>query len=189
MEHHPFAIIGLSQRREEEKLRRIALSMLAGAFALTACSNEPDANNIALVDNGTAMTAPVASGDTNLTMGNAVEAATGAEANRVFFALDSAELSDAGRQQLDRIATAYAQTPGAGVTLTGFTDTTGTRPYNRALSAKRAEAVKAYLVGKGLAAGEIETEAEGQTGLRVETGDNVAEPKNRRVRIEIGDQA
>jgi outer membrane protein OmpA-like peptidoglycan-associated protein len=155
---------------------------------MAACSKEPNSNDVVVADNGTAMTAPAAGGDANLTMGNPGEAATGAEANRVFFALDSAELTDAGRQQLDRIAGAYAETPGTGITLAGFTDTTGTRPYNQALSGKRAEAVKAYLVGKGVAANEIETEAQGQTGLRVETENNVAEPKNRRVRIEVGDQ-
>lgn len=170
-------------------MRKLTITLLAGACALAACSNEPEADDVVVADNGTAMTAPANGGDANLTMGNPGEAATGAEANRVFFALDSADLTDAGRQQLDRIAGEYAETPGAGVTLAGFTDTTGTRPYNQALSARRAKAVSAYLVEKGIPANEIETEAQGQTGLRVETGDNVAEPANRRVRIEFGDQS
>lgn len=168
-------------------MRILTLAILAGGLALTACSNETE-DDVVVADNGVVMMTPGNGTDANLMMGDPAAAVATAETNRVFFALDSADLTDAGRAQLDQIANAYSQMPGAGITLAGFTDTTGTRPYNEMLSGQRADAVRAYLVEKGIATGEIETEARGQEGLRVDTENNVAEPANRRVRIEFGDQ-
>ncbi|QDX26133.1 OmpA family protein [Sphingomonas suaedae] len=171
-------------------MRLLMIPLVAGGLTMAACSDDSRTDNVAVADNGVAIVADAdGTMDGNMAMGNAATAVASAESNRVFFALDSAELSDAARQQLDRIASEYRETPGVGVTLAGFTDTTGTRPYNQELSEQRANTVRSYLVERGVAAGEIDTEARGQNGQRVDTADNVAEPANRRVRIEFGDQS
>lgn len=161
-------------------MQKLPYAILAGTLVLAACSNEAQTDNAMMADStgvtaqdGTAMTAD----------------APIAEENRVYFALDSAELTDEARQRLDRMASGYTSDGAEGITLAGFTDTTGPRAYNETLSAQRADAVRAYLVEQGIAASAIETEAHGQTDLRVATDDGVAEPANRRVRIELGDES
>jgi OOP family OmpA-OmpF porin len=68
------------------------------------------------------------------------------------FAFDSARLS-LPQPKLDDIAAALVRNPAiTNVRISGFTDRLGDAAYNRDLSQRRAEAVKAYLIGKGVAA-------------------------------------
>jgi len=69
------------------------------------------------------------------------------------------------------------------ISVSGYTDTSGTPEYNQGLSERRAKAVAAQLVVDGVAAGEIEIHAYGETHLLVPTGPGVREPQNRRVEI------
>jgi OOP family OmpA-OmpF porin len=65
----------------------------------------------------------------------------------------------------------------------GYTDSTGKEKANRVLSEKRAESVKAYLVGKGIEANRIATSGKGSANP---VGDNktaAGRAKNRRVEI------
>ncbi|TCD06494.1 OmpA family protein [Erythrobacteraceae bacterium CFH 75059] len=176
------------------------ITMAGAAALLAACGNdgrqqttETATMDGAYQDGANLDTGPMA----NTTAGQQGMAGQGTAAGtmagnqdttRVFFAFDQAELTADARQQLDRIAEAYRQTPGAGLTVAGFTDTVGTRPYNQQLSERRAAAVRDHLVSRGVPAGEIQLEAHGQSSPRVDTGDNVREAQNRRVRIEFGDQ-
>ena len=71
------------------------------------------------------------------------------------FAFDSAKLA-ASQPRLDEFAAVLNANPGIGsVTITGYTDRLGAKAYNQKLSVSRAEAVKAYLVGKGVAANRL----------------------------------
>jgi OOP family OmpA-OmpF porin len=68
------------------------------------------------------------------------------------FAFDRADLA-APQPKLDEIAVALVRNPRiTGVTITGYTDRLGSDAYNLRLSQRRADAVKIYLVGKGVAA-------------------------------------
>src|SRR5215471_10834188 len=67
------------------------------------------------------------------------------------FAFDSAELK-LPQPKLDEIAVALVRNRQiTGITITGYTDRLGTDSYNLGLSQRRAQAVKSYLVGKGVA--------------------------------------
>ncbi|MHB9881143.1 OmpA family protein [Pacificimonas sp. ICDLI1SI03] len=171
-------------------MRSFAIPLLASGLVLAACSNEPEQQSDTMTDEAdmTASAEGVSTED-QMPLDDPAPVDADAEANRVYFALDSADLTEDGRERLDRIATAYEATPGTGVTLAGFTDTTGTRPYNEELSAERATAIQNYLVEQGIPASEMEVEAHGQSDLLVDTENNVAEPENRRVRVEFGDDA
>ncbi len=68
----------------------------------------------------------------------------------VHFAFDRATLSPATRRVLDQVAAQLLSVPDAQVQLDAFTDPVGKASYNRRLSARRGEAVRKYLVGKGV---------------------------------------
>ncbi len=70
--------------------------------------------------------------------------------------------------------------------LGGHADRSGSADYNVGLSQRRADAVKAYLGGRGVPDGAMSTEAFGESRPLVETADGVREPQNRRVEITFG---
>ena len=71
---------------------------------------------------------------------------------RVQFALDSAALTPTTLRDLDQVALAFngPQLVTSSLTLEGHTDATGEAAYNRRLSQRRADAVVAYLVSRGV---------------------------------------
>jgi len=82
--------------------------------------------------------------------------------DRVFFAFDSAALDDAARAVLDRQAEWLLMYPHITVTVEGHADERGTREYNLALGERRAQAVKDYLVAKGVSPERILTISYGE---------------------------
>jgi len=70
--------------------------------------------------------------------------------DRVFFESDSSELTPQARETLDKQAQWLNQYNRYAFTIEGHADERGTREYNVALGAKRAEAVRAYLASRGI---------------------------------------
>jgi OOP family OmpA-OmpF porin len=100
----------------------------------------------------------------------------------VFFDWSKADLTDRARQIIGEAASAR----GAGVTrieVNGFTDRSGPADYNMRLSMRRAEAVAAELVRRGVPRNQIVTRGFGEENNLVPTADGVREPQNRRVEI------
>ncbi|MHB8286424.1 MAG: peptidoglycan-associated lipoprotein Pal [Caulobacteraceae bacterium] len=77
--------------------------------------------------------------------------------DRVYFDLNASTLNDAGRQILDMQAQWLKRYPQVTVRIEGNCDERGTREFNLALGAQRAESVKAYLVSRGVSDGRITT--------------------------------
>ena len=77
--------------------------------------------------------------------------------DRVFFDTDQTDLSSAAQATLDKQARWLAQYPRYAFTVEGNADERGTREYNFALGAQRSEAVKQYLVARGVSASRIKT--------------------------------
>ncbi len=77
--------------------------------------------------------------------------------DRVFFAFDSSSLDAKAQETLDHQAAWLLQFPSLTVTVEGNTDERGTREYNLALGERRADAVKSYLVAKGVPASRVVT--------------------------------
>jgi OOP family OmpA-OmpF porin len=67
----------------------------------------------------------------------------------------------------------------------GHTDSVGTDAYNEKLSLRRSDAVKAYLVSKGLDAARLYTEGKGETQPIADNRSADGRAKNRRVTIEV----
>ena len=99
------------------------------------------------------------------------------------FVLGTDELTDTSKDELNKVLAALRERPMPDVLVVGHTDTVGDNTSNDRLSAQRAERVKGYLVGIGIPADRIRTAGRGQRELLVPSGDNVDEPRNRRVEI------
>jgi peptidoglycan-associated lipoprotein len=77
--------------------------------------------------------------------------------DRVFFDTDSSELSEQARATLDKQAQWLNQYGRYAFTIEGHADERGTREYNIALGARRAQTVREYLVSRGVAAQRMRT--------------------------------
>lgn len=74
---------------------------------------------------------------------------------------------------------------GGDIVVIGHTDTKGSGPQNDTLSLRRAEEVRQMLVQQGFPAQRIEAAGRGERDLAVTTADDVDEPRNRRVTVEV----
>ncbi|MGH2340148.1 peptidoglycan-associated lipoprotein Pal [Segnochrobactraceae bacterium EtOH-i3] len=77
--------------------------------------------------------------------------------DRVFFSVDESGLSSEARATLDRQAQWLNRYPRYGILIEGNADERGTREYNLALGARRAQSVRDYLVSRGVSAQRIRT--------------------------------
>ena len=67
----------------------------------------------------------------------------------------------------------------------GHTDSIGTEAYNQRLSERRANAVKAYLVSKGIESDRVATEGKGELQPVASNKTKAGRAQNRRVEIEV----
>ncbi len=77
--------------------------------------------------------------------------------DRVFFAFDSASIDPVARDTLVRQAQWLMANPAASITIEGHADERGTREYNLALGARRAQAARDFLLSQGVAAARMRT--------------------------------
>ena len=77
--------------------------------------------------------------------------------DRVFFATDRSVLDASARGTLVRQAEWLNQNGGINLTIEGHADERGTREYNLALGARRANAVRDFLISQGVNAGRLQT--------------------------------
>lgn len=75
--------------------------------------------------------------------------------DRVFFGTDQHRLDGEAQRTLDRQAQWLQANPGTNVTIEGHADERGTRQYNLALGARRANSVRRYLVQRGVDASRL----------------------------------
>jgi OOP family OmpA-OmpF porin len=109
------------------------------------------------------------------------------------FAFDSADLTAEGRNQLDQVVGSLTakQLDQKQIEVTGYTDRIGPETYNITLSERRAQAVRDYLVSKGLPADAISTQGLGAAkpvvGCEGERGAQLIDclAPNRRTEIEF----
>ena len=101
------------------------------------------------------------------------------------FRFESDELTDESRKMFPRILTLVRERTAADVVVTGHTDTMGASEANFTLGMKRARAVRALLVKAGLDPDRVAASSLGESDPLVRTGDNTAEPRNRRVDIAV----
>lgn len=107
----------------------------------------------------------------------------------LLFATGSSQLTGGAGPNLDRLANFLQEYPDRTVLIEGHTDSVGSEASNFLLSQRRAEAVKSYLVRRGVAAGRLSTAGLGQ-GSPVAGNDTVTgRQQNRRVEVIISNLA
>lgn len=82
--------------------------------------------------------------------------------DRIFYATDRSDLSQEARTTLERQAAWLRRYPNVRILVAGNCDERGTREYNLALGARRANSARDYLVSLGVAANRIETVSYGK---------------------------
>ena len=103
----------------------------------------------------------------------------------VFFDFDKAILKPEGKAKLDDLVSKLKGISLEVIIAIGHTDSIGSDAYNQKLSVRRAEAVKAYLVSKGIEPNRIYTEGKGKSQPIADNRTAEGRAKNRRVEIEV----
>jgi OmpA-OmpF porin, OOP family len=101
------------------------------------------------------------------------------------FDFDKAVLKSEGKAKLDDIASKLKGIDLEVIIAVGHTDSVGSDDYNQKLSIRRAEAVKAYLVSKGIADDRVYTEGKGESQPVADNKSADGRAKNRRVEVEV----
>ena len=103
------------------------------------------------------------------------------------FKLDSAEITADSKHILDNVAATLNAPESAGIAVEvgGHTDALGSDPYNIMLSQQRVEAVRQYLIGKGVAADRLKAHAYGKADPVADNSTEQGRQENRRVAFRI----
>lgn len=102
-----------------------------------------------------------------------------------FFDFDKSVLKPEGRAKLDDLVGKIKGINLEVIIAVGHTDSVGTDAYNQRLSVRRSEAVKAYLVSKGIERNRVYTEGKGEKQPVADNKTAEGRAKNRRVEIEV----
>jgi len=134
------------------KISTVGLKLAAIAFAvvLAGCETKPPPAA------PTPPPAPVMTPAPSIVPGSAEDLRVNV-GDTVHFDYDKSAVLDADKATLQRQAAWLAKFPAIKVTIEGYCDERGTREYNIALGARRANAVKEYLVSLGVSAGRVDT--------------------------------
>lgn len=102
-----------------------------------------------------------------------------------FFDFDKSVLKPEGKAKLDDLVGKIKGINLEVIIAVGHTDAVGSDSYNQKLSVRRSEAVKAYLVSKGVEKNRVYTEGKGEKQPVADNKTSEGRAKNRRVEIEV----
>jgi len=133
-------------------MRLLTIAILGAAALLAACSD---------TDSAVDPSATTGAGDgTQVT--NTVEYFNVVVGDRVFFDTDRHELTSEAQFVLSKQAQWFAANPGTTAVIEGHADERGTREYNLALGARRANSARAFLIGQGVEGDRLRTVSYGK---------------------------
>ena len=170
------------------KLRLFLPVFLLSAFFVTGCcqdKHEPVAKEVVVTDNDLDKDGVLNGSDAcpNTPTGAEVDARGCWVLKGVNFENNSDALTAASNVVLDKVAKVLANNPSVKVLVEGHTDGRGDASYNESLSQRRADSVKAYLVGKGTSSDQLSTKGYGLT-MPIATNDTrEGRAANRRVEL------
>jgi outer membrane protein OmpA-like peptidoglycan-associated protein len=124
--------------------------------------------------------------DVRARFGPTLDALPGAPATFVlYFREGSDELTAHSKVELDHVFAELKRRPLPDIVVIGHTDTVGTMNYNDQLSLSRAERMREMLIELGIPPERIMARGRGKRELLIPTADDVREPRNRRVEINV----
>ena len=165
------------------KVGRVIVSNQAGQRTLDRAGTATR-----ILDAGTAPTEPttMSAAEIEATFGAALAAQpTPPHHFILYFDQGSTELTPASRSDFSAIVAVIRAYASVDTSVVGHTDTAGDARTNQGLSLRRALAVGALLVAGGIDPGALEITSHGEANPLVPTGDNVSEPRNRRVEVTV----
>jgi peptidoglycan-associated lipoprotein len=140
----------------------LKFTAVSAALVLAACTTKPEAETTppppVAAQPAPAAPAPVTS---NILPGSAEDFRVNV-GDTVNFDLDRYDIREGDKAILQRQAQWLARYPNVRITIEGHADERGTREYNLALGARRANSVKEYLVSLGTQAARLETVSYGK---------------------------
>lgn len=106
----------------------------------------------------------------------------------VNFVLDAYELTAPAKATLDEVAAIFVSQPGLSLQIGGHTDSTGSDQYNQKLSQRRADAVRTYLISKGVDASHVAAKGYGESEPISSNESPEGRADNRRVEFKLLDK-
>ena len=159
--------------------RSLKFACLSGALILGACTHKQEATTTApppAPPPPAAAPAPVTS---RIIPGSAEDFRVNV-GDTVHFEFDQYNVQEGDKTILGRQAAWLAKYPAVRVTIEGHADERGTREYNLALGARRANAVKEFLVSQGVSTARLETVSYGKERPICTQSDESCWQQNRR---------
>jgi outer membrane protein OmpA-like peptidoglycan-associated protein len=108
--------------------------------------------------------------------------------NNLFFAFGKADLQPESESELQRLYELLQQNPELVIAIGGHTDATGSEAFNQTLSEQRAQAVRNYLVAKGIAEKRLTAKGYGKTRPVADNATEEGRLQNRRVEFTVVEQ-
>lgn len=105
--------------------------------------------------------------------------------DRLGFAFDSAELDAKSKAALDAAVDVIKSHSAVKLDVVGYTDSTGPESYNQGLSERRAKAAVAYLVSRGVEAGQLRAVGRGEADPVASNDTRDGRARNRRVELVV----
>ena len=141
--------------------RSLKFACLSAALILGACTHKQEAVNTAPPPAPPPPPVAAAPVTSSVLPGSAEDFRVNV-GDTVHFAFDQYNVEESDKAVLGRQAAWLAKYPAVRVTVEGHCDERGTREYNLALGARRANAVKEYLVSQGVSTARVETVSYGK---------------------------
>jgi len=102
--------------------------------------------------------------------------------NNIYYGYNESHLNETSKSEVNEILELMLANPDMKIIIRSHTDARGRKTYNQQLSQKRAEAVKAYLMKKGISADRLKAVGMGETALLNDCGDQVpCDPNQHRI--------
>lgn len=160
----------------------------AALASLAACASKPKQLPPPPVDNTAGLNTPSpATGNVDgaVVPGSDADFRRSVSSNTILFGLDQTDIDPEARAILDSQASWLQRFPQVRATIEGHADERGTREYNLALGARRAESVRTYLINRGIPAGRIDTISFGKERPIAEGSNEEAFARNRNAHTAI----
>lgn len=139
-----------------------------------------------ILSDGSQVAGTITAADVREWFGPALASMPGKPASFTLYFLEGKdELTAESTVEMEKVFAELKRRPLPDIMVIGHTDTVGALPYNDRLSLARAERLREMMIALGIPSARIEAAGRGKRELLIPTEDNISEPRNRRVEINV----